>query len=105
PLEILGLERMTYATISLAIILHYISEHSKILLKNLSWPTIYLYNEHLILGNNAIEQLNIIDSNSLESYNDKYKSLFDVINKTSTPMGKRLLKENLLNPISQKNKK
>lgn len=105
PLEILQLERHVYAIVSLLIMFRYITEHNTLLLKNLSWPTIYMYNEHLILGNNAIEQLNVIDSNSLELYNEKIKSLFDVINRTSTPMGKRYLKQNLLNPISQENKK
>ena len=104
-IEFLGLENKTYVTVSLMIILKYISEHNINLLKNLSYPEVYLYNKHLILGNNAIEQLNILDSGILETYNRKIKSLFDVINKTSTPMGKRFLKENLLNPLSQENKK
>ena len=104
-IEILNLEKKSYATISLLIILKYIGEHNILLLKNLTYPEIYLYDKHLILGNNAIEQLNIIDSNSLQIYNNKFQSLFDVVNKTSTPMGKRFLKENLLNPISQENKK
>ena len=103
-LEILGLERKSYATISIMIMLKYISEHNILLLKNLSYPEIYFYHKHLVLGNNAIEQLNIIDSNSLEVYNHKYKSLFDVVNKTSTPMGRRFLKENLVNPLSQENR-
>ena len=103
-IEVLNLERKSYAIISLMIMLKYIAEHNVLLLKNLSYPEIYLYNKHLILGNNAIEQLNIIDSNNLELYNNKISSLFDVINKTSTPMGKRFLKDNLLNPLSQENK-
>ncbi|AAV50628.1 DNA mismatch repair ATPase MutS [Acanthamoeba castellanii mimivirus] len=105
PLEILGLERRNYAAVSLMMMLKYIAEHNVLLLKNLSYPEIYLYNKHLILGNNAIEQLNVIDSNNLELYNSKISSVFDVINKTSTPMGKRFLKDNLLNPLSQENKK
>lgn len=100
----LQLERRNYSTISLMIILKYISVHNVILLKNLIIPQIYYYNQHLILGNNAIEQLNVIDSNKLESFNKKIESLFDVINKTSTPMGKRLLKENLVNPLSLEKK-
>ena len=103
-IELLNLEKMNYARISLLIMLKYICQHNAILLKNLSQPEIYLYHKHLILGNNAIEQLNVIDSNNLQTYNHKIESLFDVINKTSTPMGKRMLKENLLNPLSQENK-
>ena len=103
-IEIMGLEKKIYVIISLMIVIRYLSAHNVTLLKNLSHPEVYLYNKHLILGNNAIEQLNILDSGSLETYNRKIKSLFDVINKTMTPMGKRFLKENLLNPLSQENK-
>lgn len=103
-IEILNLHNFTYATISLMIILKYIKEHNALLLKNLSYPEIYLYSKHLILGNNAIEQLNVIDSNGLQTYNHRFQSLFDVVNKTATPMGKRFLKQNLANPLSQENK-
>ncbi|AEQ33365.1 putative DNA mismatch repair protein muts-like protein [Megavirus chiliensis] len=103
-IEVLDLQRRSYATLSLMIMLKYIAEHNVLLLKNLSHPEIYLYDKHLILGNNAIEQLNIIDSNNLSSYNKKIESVYDVINKTTTPMGKRFLKDSLLNPLSQDNK-
>lgn len=105
PLEKLDLEKMPYATISLMIMLRYITEHNESLLKNLSYPNIYLYQKHLVLGNDAIKQLNVICSNNLESYNKKFESLFDVINQTTTPMGNRFLKRNLVNPFSQEAKK
>ena len=104
PLEILKLERKTYASISLLIMLKYIAEHNTLLIKNISFPEFYIHSEHLIIGNNAAEQLNIIDNNNLEISNKKFESVFQVINKTSTPMGKRLLRDNLSNPYSQKNK-
>lgn len=103
-IEILNLERKPYAIISLMIGLKYIAGHNLLLVRNLRMPEIYLHNKYLILGNNAVEQLNIVDSNKLESYNRKIESVFDVVNKTSTPMGKRYLKENLLAPMSQENK-
>lgn len=101
PLEILMIEQKNYVIISFMVVLRYISLHNPSLLKNLSHPEIYIYDQHLILGNNAIEQLNVIDNNSLEVYNRKYRSVFHVINKTSTPMGRRFLMDNLLNPLSQ----
>ncbi len=104
PIEYLGLEQKSYAVVSLLIMINFISEHNTLLLKNLSVPNIYEHDNHLVLGNNALEQLNIIDSNNLESYNKRFESLFSVVNRTSTPMGKRLLKQNLANPLS-KNKK
>jgi DNA mismatch repair protein MutS len=104
-IEILKMDRLVYATISLLITLKYIKEHNPLLIKNLSFPDIYLYNKHLILGNNAIEQLNIVDSNGLQVYNHRFQSLFDVVNRTATPMGRRFLKGNLLNPLSQESKR
>lgn len=104
PIEVLGIETMPYVTISLIIMINYLGEFEINVLKNLSLPQQYVYNKHLILGNNAIEQLNLIDSNSLQTYDKKIKSLLDVINKTSTPMGKRFLMRNLVNPLSQEQK-
>jgi len=105
PIEILNLERYPYVIISLMIMLRFLSKRNVSLLTNIATPQIYVYDEHLILGNDAVGQLNVIDSNNLESYNKKIESLYDVVNKTSTPMGRRLLKSNLTNPYSQKNKK
>ena len=104
PLEILNLERKTYAAISMMIVLKYISDHDTVLLSNLNIPEIYVHDKHLVLGNNAIEQLNIIDSNGLDTYNNRFKSVFDVVNKAVTPMGRRYLKTSLCNPLSQENK-
>lgn len=105
PIELLSLENKPYMLISLMVMLRYVNEHNKNLLKNLSYPELYSYNKHLILGNNAIQQLNVIDSNNLESYNKKIESLFDVVNKTATPMGRRFLRKNLANPLSREEKK
>lgn len=104
PIEKLKMEKYPYSIISLIILLQYLSKYNVRLLKNLSPPEIYLLNKHLMLCNDAVDQLNIVDANKLEYYNPKFKSVFDVINKTSTPMGRRFLKENLLNPYSQENK-
>lgn len=101
PIEVLDLEKKPYALVALLIMIKYINEHNVNLLKNLSYPTVYLHQRHLVLGNNAVGQLNVVDSNNLESYNKKIESLFDVVNKTCTPMGKRFLKDSLLNPLSQ----
>jgi DNA mismatch repair protein MutS len=104
PLEVLDLESKPYGTISLMILLEFIKNHNENLLRNLSAPNIYMHQKYLILGNNAIQQLNVIDRNNLDSYQKQFQSLFDVINKTKTAMGQRYLKENLLNPLSQLNK-
>jgi DNA mismatch repair protein MutS len=50
----------------------------------------------MYIGNNALEQLSIISKDPSEI------TLLDLIDKTSTAFGKRLLKERLLNPICDK---
>ena len=55
--------------------------------------------KYLCLSNNTINQLNLVDHNSQININSKFTSLFDVINNTSINIGKRLLRENLLNPL------
>jgi DNA mismatch repair protein MutS len=104
PIEVLDLETKPYGTISLMIILEFIRNHNENLLRNLSKPNIYIHQKYLILGNNAVQQLNVLNANHLDSYQKQFQSLFDVVDRTCTAMGRRFLKENLLNPLSQENK-
>ena len=103
-IEYLGLENLNSARISLVVLLNYINEHNKSLIKNLHNPTIIEKHEYLHLGNNAIYQLNIFNNDIKNTSNiflqgTQYKCLFDVINKTSTSMGRRFLQNNLINPL------
>lgn len=102
PIEVLGLENKIYATIALLVLLQYIKEHNKFLVTKMEKPTTFTKNKNLVLGNNAIEQLHLLTTH-LDSYGS-IRSLLDVIDETSTPMGKRFLKESLLHPLSQENK-
>lgn len=103
-IEKLNLEDKPIAIISLIILLEYIKRHDNNLIKYITEPQSYIYQNHLILGNNAVEQLNVIDNSGLETYHKTFQSLYDVLNKTCTMMGKRFLKNSLLNPLS-KNKR
>jgi DNA mismatch repair ATPase MutS len=64
------------------------------IIEKIKKPEQWEYNEHLILYNNAIHQLNIVP------IHNGNKSLFDIIQKTSTSMGRRLLKFRIMNPIT-----
>ena len=92
PIEFLDLEDKYYASVAFIILINYAYEHNESIIYKLEKPVPWEYQEHLILYHNAIYQLNLISNNG-------NKSLFDIINKTSTPMGKRLLKYRLHNPI------
>ncbi len=93
PIEFLDLERYPYASESLAILCDFIIEHDKNIIEKMSRPTFLGNNRYLYIGNNALEQLGIISKNPNEM------TLLNLIDKTSTAIGKRLLKERLLNPI------
>lgn len=102
-LESFDLVNIQNARISYTILLKYAYEHNKSIISKLDKPVYWEYNDHLIMYHNAIYQLNIMRTPlSLES-KKKYKSLFDIINNTMTPMGHRYLKYNLLNPITNIN--
>lgn len=101
PLEYLDIEQYHYGRISLMLLLNYIEMHNPELLKNLSNVQNYNNKSYLYLGNNAIQQLNVLNSDSSQNkIGNRYKSLFDVINFTQTPMGRRLLKRELAHPLT-----
>jgi DNA mismatch repair protein MutS len=94
----LGLAQSLYASSSLTLLIDFVYGTNKQLLKNILTPNFYLNGKgHLILGNNACNQLNIIDESSDVT---KFKSLFRVVNKTVTAMGERFLKATLVSPIT-----
>jgi len=103
PIEYLDLEFKNYILTSLVLLLNYINNLNNKLIKNLDKPKIWKKEELLNLRNNTLYQLNIIPNNSLQSYS-KINSLFDIINNTSTCMGKRELKKKILNPLLDVNK-
>jgi len=93
PIEYLDIERYPYASESLAILCDFIIEHDANIIEKMSRPILVGNSRYLYLGNNALEQLDIISRNPNEM------TLLNLIDQTSTAIGKRLLKERLLNPI------
>lgn len=96
PIEYLHLERMPLVSQSLALLIDFIIGHDYRVVQKLNPPTIIDSSKYLFLGNNALNQLNFI------SPLDNEFSILKLIDKTSTAIGKRLLKERLLNPIVDK---
>lgn len=103
-IEYLDLEKKPYCTMSLILLFEFINVHNDNLLKKIKKPSIFESEQHLILGNNAINQLNIIRSDISLTTFSKFKSLFDVVNKTVTHPGRRFLKNRLCNPITDHKK-
>lgn len=102
PIENLNLERHYFSTVSFVNTLKFIAEHNINYLEKIQKPKIIDSKDFLYLNTNTIEQLNIINHNGLIKTKDKirFHSVFDVIDKTKTIIGKRKLKKMLLNPIT-----
>ena len=75
--------------ISIIVLLQFAYEHNK--------PDIWEGNNYLILTNDSISQLNLVD-NSSNNINNKYNSLLGIVSNAATSIGKRYLKEQVLNP-------
>ncbi len=96
PIEYLDLERYPYTSESLAILIEFIIEHDEAIIEKMNRPHFLGEKRYLYLGNNALEQLGVISRNKSEI------TLLQLIDKTSTAFGKRLLRERLLSPIIDK---
>lgn len=95
-IEFLDLERYPYTTESLAVLIDFIIEHDESIIEKMNKPTFLGNNRYMYIGNNAMEQLSVISRDPSDI------TLLDLVDKTSTAFGKRLLKERLLNPICDK---
>jgi len=100
--DYLNLATKHYAINSYIILLQFSYEHEIHIINKIRKPEIFENNKYLNLYNNALYQLDIIPAKNINirTTNSRYRSLFDVINNTSTAMGRRELKDRLLNPIT-----
>lgn len=81
---------------ALVSLLTYVSDHQSSLVTDIALPTFYIDNSHLVLGNDAVNQLNILSNTQKKG---KYDGLCEVINKASTNMGKRFITMRLASPL------
>lgn len=92
-IEYLNLEKKPLASESLAILLEFIIEHDREVVKKIAEPEQINDKNFLYLGNNPLEQLNIISPNPSE------QTVLSFLDNTRTSFGRRLFKERLMNPI------
>lgn len=95
PIEHLDLERNPMLSESLSILIHFVIEHNYHIVQKMSMPRIIDNRRFMYLGNNALEQMGIISKDKKEF------TLLKMLDKSSTAIGRRLLKERLLNPIME----
>ena len=90
----------TIATQSFCYLLDFIQEHNNELVKKISIPLFNNTTDRMILANHTLKQLNIIDDNMIESKQyGNLSSVLTLLNKCSTPMGKRKFQYQLTNPV------
>jgi DNA mismatch repair protein MutS len=95
-IEHLDLERSPMITESLAILIHFIIEHDIHIVQKLDYPKLIDNRRFMYLGNSALEQMGVISKDRNEF------TLLRLLDKSATAIGRRLLKERLLNPIMEK---
>ncbi|MBP2071682.1 DNA mismatch repair protein MutS [Thermoanaerobacterium butyriciformans] len=93
----LGLEGKNYAIKSLTTVLIYLKELQKVQLSQLNNLTYYEDNSFMLLDNNTIKNLEIVQSSNRN--NSREGTLLSVLDQTVTPMGGRLLKRWIEEPL------
>lgn len=96
PIEFLDLERQPLTSEALAHLIEFVVEHDARVIENLKKPTIIEPDKYVYLGNNPLEQLSIV------SLDQREKTLLSHLDHTSTAIGKRLFRDRLTNPITDK---
>jgi DNA mismatch repair protein MutS len=95
-IEYLNLESQLLSIMAIMLAIDFIQEHDERILRHLHAPKEWEERKHLILNNNTLYQLNIVQD-GISTGN--IRSLFDIMNQTKTIIGKRSLKNWLMNPI------
>jgi DNA mismatch repair protein MutS len=92
PIEFMHLERYPMMSEVLALLLDFIAQHDSTVLQNIKLPIILDSKMYMFMGNDPLSQLNIFSE-------DNQQDIFSLICKTTTTIGKRMLKTRLSNPI------
>jgi len=107
PLEYLEMTYMMNAATAFVILLEYIRVRNATLMFGLNKVKHWKSNDRLILTHNAQQQLGLVSSEMMNygrrntsSNKPCDQSLFEILDHTSTPMGKRLLEMTLLQPFA-----
>lgn len=93
-IENINLERYPDSVACFIFLLQFAYEHDPSIISRLQKPIIHHPDDTLILNRDTFNQLNIFGTN-----NKKTGSVFNLVNFCKTNMGRRLLKDRLLNPI------
>lgn len=95
----------SFLLVSYIHLLQYINDHNETLIKNINPPTVTNFLEGMTIQDNTVYNLNLLSNNQNTSKKkSSTNSLYSIINKCKTVLGRRLLKFNLLHPFTDINK-
>lgn len=95
PIEMLGMEKLECSRMCVMYVIDFIRKHEPLYLAKLSVPKVKIDSQQLILELDTLRQLHIVpQSVALKSG----ETLFDIVNKTKTAMGRRGLWNLLTSP-------
>lgn len=92
-----GLSTHAHMRASYVQLISFVQTHSTIVLKGISKPTFLSYTNQCVLTSTTLDQLKIINPRNKKNVSEP--SLFQIINKCSTAVGKRNLFHRLTHPI------
>lgn len=100
PLETFDMERTVYAAVSFIVCTDFIYAHNETYLNNLLPPCLKDEKEALVLASNTLRQLHVLPIVDSGCHSQKFDSLFGVLDKVSTVIGRRKLKRLLSCPLT-----
>lgn len=98
-IDYLDLSMKIHACTSFVQILQFAYDRDPRILKNLGKPHSWLSDKHLVLSSNSMYQLHLLHTNTTADSLGYQPGLLDIIDKTKTPIGTRMLKYDIMNPI------
>jgi DNA mismatch repair protein MutS len=94
PIEFIDLEKSPTAVISYILLLNFCHNQNETIINKIERPVVFHHEQHLILDNNCINQLNLTSTDNLKSSN-----VINLTDQTSTPMGRRIHNERIKMPL------
>jgi len=92
-IEEIGLERHPELVSILAHLISFLEQHHPLAIYRLQKPCFLQHTDHVAYNTQSLYDLDLFSSN-----NKQKKSLFDILDNTSTPAGKRLLRKTMFAP-------
>jgi DNA mismatch repair protein MutS len=83
------------ATQAFCYLMDFIQEHNPNLVRKISMPTFQNTSDRMVLANHTLKQLNMIGD---DAHVGKLSSVYSFLNKCQTPMGKRLIHQQMTTP-------